>query len=140
METPQDKLTELSSLFDTSRENAERIWKEFFPRLVGLARAKLGGLPKRVYDEEDVALSAMKSYFRARDQGRLASVDGRDELWRLLAIIATRKVIAIYRRRAAPTKPDGKLAGESAFGSPQQDSGQIGIAGIADRNLLPECS
>lgn len=140
MNTPQDEATELSHLFDTSRENAERIWQEFYPRLVGLARAKLGGLPKRVYDEEDVALSAMKSYFRARDQGRLTSVDGRDELWRLLALITTRKVIAVYRKRAAKTKSDGKIAGESAFINANQGTNQIGIAGVADLTLLPECT
>lgn len=140
MDTPQEEATELSVLFDTSRENAERIWQEFFPRLVGLARAKLGALPKRVYDEEDVALSAMKSYFRARDQGRLANVDGREELWRLLALITTRKVIAVYRKRRAPTKPDGKVAGESAFINANQESEQVGIAGVADLNLLPECT
>src|SRR5438067_2490766 len=34
------------------------LWERYFQRLVGLARARLRGAPRRVSDEEDVALSA----------------------------------------------------------------------------------
>src|SRR4051794_21786656 len=40
------------------------LWKRYFPRLIGLARKKLRDAPKRVADEEDVALSAFDSFCR----------------------------------------------------------------------------
>lgn len=43
------------------------IWGRYFGRLVALARTKLRDTPAAWHDEEDVALSAMKSFFiRAR--------------------------------------------------------------------------
>ena len=43
-------------------EAQQRIWERYFERLVALARGKLGKL-RSYEDEEDVALSAMKSFF-----------------------------------------------------------------------------
>src|SRR5262245_43324907 len=43
---------------------AQPLWERYFSRLVGLARAKLQGLPRRAADEEDVALSAFDSFSR----------------------------------------------------------------------------
>jgi len=37
---------------------AQQLWQRYFHRLVGLARQKLRDTPRRVADEEDVALSA----------------------------------------------------------------------------------
>ena len=35
---------------------AQKLWQAYFQRLVGLARKKLRGTPRRAADEEDVAL------------------------------------------------------------------------------------
>ena len=63
---------------------AERIWAQCFPQLVLFARDRLRGLPRRAADEEDVALSAMDSFFRAAERGRFPDLADRDGLWRLL--------------------------------------------------------
>ena len=39
-----------------------QLWQRYFHRLVGLARGKLRELPRRMADEEDVALSAFDSF------------------------------------------------------------------------------
>jgi DNA-directed RNA polymerase specialized sigma24 family protein len=46
---------------------AQTLWERYFPKLVHLARAKLQGMGVRraAADEEDVALSAMTSFFKA---------------------------------------------------------------------------
>src|SRR5262249_37281756 len=41
---------------------AQELWNNYFHRLVGLARKKLEGAPRRAADEEDVALSAFTSF------------------------------------------------------------------------------
>ena len=40
---------------------AGQLWERYFGKLVRHARQKLEGYPRRVADEEDVALSAFKS-------------------------------------------------------------------------------
>ena len=52
---------------------AQQLWQRYFQRLVGLARQKLRDVPRRVADEEDVALSAFDSFCRNAEQGRFPS-------------------------------------------------------------------
>jgi DNA-directed RNA polymerase specialized sigma24 family protein len=56
-----------------------------------LARAKLRNAPRRVADEEDVALSAFDSFCRGAEAGRFPQITDRDSLWRLLVTITARK-------------------------------------------------
>jgi len=71
---------------------AEKLWERYFQRLVGLARTKLGALPRRIADEEDVALSAFDSFCQGAARGKFPQLDDRDNLWRLLVTITARKV------------------------------------------------
>lgn len=71
---------------------AGKLWERYFHRLVGLARLKLGDLPRRAADEEDVALSAFNSFFQAVNEGRIPQLEDRDNLWRVLVTITARKV------------------------------------------------
>ena len=48
----------------------QQLWQRYFHRLVALARQKLQSAPRRVGDEEDVALSAFASFCRAAEAGR----------------------------------------------------------------------
>ena len=48
--------------------------------------------PRRAADEEDIALSALDSLFRAEAAGRFPRLADRDALWRVLATITLRKV------------------------------------------------
>jgi DNA-directed RNA polymerase specialized sigma24 family protein len=70
---------------------AQRLWERYFRRLVGLARAKLRGAPRRAADEEDVALSAFDSFCRNAERGRFPQLADRDSLWRLLVTLTARK-------------------------------------------------
>jgi RNA polymerase sigma factor (sigma-70 family) len=75
------------------REGVQRLWERYCHRLVALARKKLGGLPRRAADEEDVALSAFDSFIRGAEQGRFPRLEDRDDLWQILVMITTRKAI-----------------------------------------------
>ncbi len=70
---------------------AERLWQQYFQRLVGLARHRLGTRPRRAADEEDVALSAFKSLCLGAAQGRFPQLSDRDSLWPLLVILTAHK-------------------------------------------------
>jgi DNA-directed RNA polymerase specialized sigma24 family protein len=85
------------------REAAQRLWDAYSRRLIGLARARLRGVPTRMSDEEDVALSAFDSLCRGAEEGRFPRLDDRDDLWQLLVMITVRKAIdlAQHERRAA---------------------------------------
>ncbi len=76
---------------------AQELWERYFRRLVSLARKKLQGAPRRAADEEDVALSAFDSFCRGAERGRFDQLADRDGLWRLLAVITTRKAAHLLR-------------------------------------------
>jgi RNA polymerase sigma factor (sigma-70 family) len=81
----------LGPLLEGDPAAAQQLWERYFQRLMGLARKKLHGAPRRAADEEDVALSAFDSFCRNAEQGRFPELADRDSLWRLLVTITARK-------------------------------------------------
>src|SRR5260221_6155963 len=79
------------------RASVQKLWELYFRRLVGLARKKLGDLPRRAAGEEDVALSAFDSFCRAAEQGRFPQLLDRDNLWRVLMVMTARKALHLVR-------------------------------------------
>jgi RNA polymerase sigma factor (sigma-70 family) len=73
------------------RAAVQKLWEGYYRRLVGLARKKLGDLPRRAADEEDVALSAFDSFCRGAEAGRFPQLEDRDDLWQVLVMITARK-------------------------------------------------
>lgn len=53
-----------------SETAAQQVWQRYFEKLVRLARRKLRSAPRRMADEEDVALSAFDSFCRHAACGR----------------------------------------------------------------------
>jgi DNA-directed RNA polymerase specialized sigma24 family protein len=91
---------------------ASRVWGRFSRRLQALARPRsqptvTGG----AYDEEDVALSAFAHFCFAVQKGRYPDLQGRDELWKLLARITMRK--ARDRAEHAQAQKRGGGTGQS---------------------------
>jgi DNA-directed RNA polymerase specialized sigma24 family protein len=76
---------------------AQQLWERYFQRLVGLARQQLRGTRNGVADGEDVALSAFDSFCRHAEKGRFPGLLDRDNLWRLLIVITTRKAARLIR-------------------------------------------
>jgi DNA-directed RNA polymerase specialized sigma24 family protein len=83
----------ISALKRGDQAAASGIWNSYFRRLVALARARLRDAPRRVADEEDVALSAFDSFCRRAQAGQFRSLHDRDDLWQILALITVRKAI-----------------------------------------------
>lgn len=72
-------------------EAAERLLEHFWPRMLGRARATLAGRPQRVADAEDVAQSALKSFWKWAKHGQHEGELHRDDLWRVAVTITLRK-------------------------------------------------
>jgi DNA-directed RNA polymerase specialized sigma24 family protein len=94
---------------------AQHLWEGYFRRLVGLARGKLQGLPRRAADEEDVALSAFASFCRGVECGRFPQLADRDDLWRLLVTITARKALHLARDERSQKRGGGAVRDEAAL-------------------------
>lgn len=120
-----------------SEPAAQKLWELYYEQLVRLARTKLGDLPRRAVDEEDVALSAFDSFYRGIAQGRYPKLSGRDDLWRLLVVITARKA-SDYRQHAQRQKRGGgRTVGESVFAGPGGEA-DGGLAQFIGREPTPE--
>jgi len=126
---------EITCLLDdlTNDDAAEVLWRHFFPKLVGYAELRMRGMPSKAQDEEDVALSAMHSFFAAAEMGQF-DLKSRDELWRLLVTITFRKISREKRRQYAQKRGGGITHIGNHVGDDENDP----INDIADSNRMPE--
>lgn len=101
----------INSLKTGDDEAAQLIWQRYFDKLVHLARRRLGTMPRRSADEEDVALSAFDSFCRAARDGRCPKLNDRSDLWKLLITITIRKANAQLASRPSCVKMAVKILG-----------------------------
>jgi DNA-directed RNA polymerase specialized sigma24 family protein len=133
------------------RAAAQKLWERYFQQLVRLARRKLRGTPRQAADEEDVALSAFDSFYRAAEAGRFPRLSDRDDLWQLLIIITDRKAADLaqhvrrqkrdYRKeRPEGERPNldsaGDQPGQAEFTSREPDPGFAAEVAEECRRLL----
>jgi DNA-directed RNA polymerase specialized sigma24 family protein len=117
---------------------AEALWRRYFPELVRLARDKLGDAPRAVADEEDVALSAMDSFFDAAQRGRFPDLADRHDLWRLLLQMTVRKVVDLKRRETRQRRGGGRVRHVSALSETRSESDSGALARIVGDTPTPE--
>src|SRR3954452_21837621 len=102
---------------------AQHLWERYFARMVELARNKLRASVSRAADEEDVALSAFHSFFRAASEQRFPRLANRDDLWQVLVMLTARKAIdqrkyeSRKKRADAATKSLDEAALDSVIGA-----------------------
>ncbi len=70
---------------------SHRLWDRYFTKIARLAQGRLRIAAGGPTDGEDVALSVFESFFRGAADGRFERLDSREDLWRLLVTIASRK-------------------------------------------------
>jgi DNA-directed RNA polymerase specialized sigma24 family protein len=127
----------LVALKDNDPAAAQKLWESYYKKLLRLSGRLIGALPKRVADEEDLALSAMKSFVMGAQKGRFPRLDDETDLWRILVTITSRKVSAHRRRHFAARRNHGAVRGESVF--PQgDDKGPGGIGAMAGQEPTPD--
>ena len=135
---PKEEVTQwIKHLADGNQLAAENIWNEYFGKLVRLARRKLDGMPLRDIDEEDVALSAMNSFYLGVTKGEFGALSNRTDLWKLLVTITARKATARLRRHFAQKRGGGGVRGESIF-LQNENLRNEGIGNILGHEPTPE--
>ena len=123
-------------LAEGDADAAEKIWNDYFGKLVRLAKRKLEGIPNRDADEEDAAISAMNSFYHGLAQRKFDHLHNRDDLWKLLVTITARKATARRRAYFAQKRGGGKVRGESVF--VYQEARQDGLAQVLGTEPTPE--
>jgi DNA-directed RNA polymerase specialized sigma24 family protein len=99
----------ISALKEGDQAAAQVLWEAYFRRLVGLAYARLRNAPRRIADEEDVALSAFDSFCRGAQAGRFPRLDDRNDLWQILVLITVRKAIDLRNYEGRPSRGKGRV-------------------------------
>lgn len=113
---PGHSVTELLQKLQAGESSADReIWERYVARLIKLARARLPRIPRRAFDEEDVAVTAFEAFLRGVADGRFKQLDNREDLWQVLAMLTERRAIALVRHELAEKRGGGRIRGESAF-------------------------
>jgi DNA-directed RNA polymerase specialized sigma24 family protein len=113
------------------RAAAQQLWEAYFQRLVGLARARLQNTARRVADEEDVALSALNSFYRRVERGEFPQLQDRDDLWQLLFVLTVRKAISLVRYQGRRARASGRVQSLA-------DLERLGAAAILGPEPTPE--
>jgi ECF sigma factor len=96
-------------------DEARRLWDRYFERLSRVAGSRLTPRTRRTVDGEDIALSALRTFCDRARRDPAPRVSGGDDLWRLLATIATRKAVGRIRGEMRKKRGGGRLLGESAL-------------------------
>ncbi|MEW4561528.1 ECF-type sigma factor [Bremerella sp. JC770] len=110
-------------------ESAAPLFERYFPRVARYVRRKLGKTTRRVVDEEDIAIATMHVCLDKIQRGMLTALSNREQLWRMMATVASRQVIDLRRRVYANCRGGGTVRGESVF---FHEDGS-GISQVADK-------
>ena len=120
------------------RAAAQPLWENYCRQLVTRARRRLGGVPRRAADEEDVALSAFDSFCRAAERGRFPDLHDRDDLWQLLVLIADRKACDLANHERRQRRGGGAVLDEAALGRGGAEAGAEPLERVPSPEPSPE--
>lgn len=128
----------LHSMSQHSSQAMEAIWQAYFEQLAQFAKGRLAQAPRRAADEEDIALSAMMSFYKGAKAKRFPKLDDRHDLWKILLTITARKVQKRVRHQTAQKRGGGRERGESAFTASHSESDRAGIGEVLGNEPTPE--
>ncbi|SMP44010.1 RNA polymerase sigma factor, sigma-70 family [Neorhodopirellula lusitana] len=128
-------------------EATRRLWDMYFQRMVLLARKRLRGMSGLARDEEDVALSAFKSFCLGLQRGKYDAEHRSTNLWPLLVTITVRKAVDLIRyenRQKRSSKRESEASSVSTTAPVNVDEliaseptpEQVALAAEAFENLL----
>lgn len=117
---------------------AQNLWNHFVSRLYELGRNKLRPETRRVYDEEDAAVSAFHSVCAGIAAGRFPDLRDRESLWHLLLAITARKAARRRRYDTRQRRDVRRTLSDSVFASPGDEDMRAGVDALVSREPSPE--
>lgn len=115
-----------------------RLWERYAARLVQLAEQRLGPAPRRVSDEEDLALSVFRSLCHGAAAGRFAELSSRDKLWWLLLAITRQKAVSRIRSETAQMRGRGQVVGETELRNPSNGRSDFQLDELVGTEPTPD--
>src|SRR3974390_2620379 len=86
----------IGALKTGDQDAARNLWDSYFQKLIRLVEKKLPCQARRAFHEEDVAISAIKSFCFGVAAEKFPDLTDRGNLWAVLVVIATRKAHAYF--------------------------------------------
>lgn len=111
---------------DGNLEAFATLWHRYIDGLLEVARTKLGGIPRRVANEDDIAQSVFASLHDAVQKGHYPDLNDRGDLWQILLNLAERKAIDWKRFMGRDRRDFRRTEGESAGGMNSSSESQSG--------------
>ncbi|MEM0924976.1 MAG: ECF-type sigma factor [Planctomycetota bacterium] len=96
------------TVYVVSDEEANELWREFYPKLKRAIAYRVRDVRLPVTDESEIAASAINSFITGVKQGRLPQTQDNNSLWKLLKTIAIRKANDHRKRHKAQKRGGGK--------------------------------
>ncbi len=103
----------IEQLAAADQDAASRLWAHFCHRLMVFARGRMSPSTRRIYDEEDAAVSAFRSLCRGIEAQRFPDVGDRGNLWALLVVITSRKIANQFRYEHQQRRDANQTLGET---------------------------
>jgi hypothetical protein len=98
----------LQALRDGDSQAADGLWSAYYHLMCDLASRKIGRLPNLLVDQEDVALSAFKSFYVGMREDKFPTLKDRQGLWPLLIALTVRKAVDSIRYETRQKRGGGK--------------------------------
>lgn len=95
-------------------EAEQQLWNKYADRIAEIARRTMRHSTNRVLDEEDIVIVTIKSLLNGIRTDRFPELHHRDQLWRLLTVITTRKATAAMDQDRRQKRGSGEVRGDSA--------------------------
>lgn len=116
---------------------ASLLWEHFCQRLMSYARGRLSSKTRRVYDEEDAAVSAFRSLCRGIEAQKFPEVSDRGNLWALLVVITSRKILNRHRYENQDRRDTSRTFPESILQSADSMESSL-LSTLPSREPTPE--
>ena len=125
---------------DGNLEAFTTLWHRYIDGLLEVARTKLGGIPRRVANEDDIAQAVFASLHDAVQKGHYPDLNDRGDLWQILLNLAERKAIDWKRFMGRDRRDFRRTESESAGDkvSPSESQAGAGMANFACPDPTPE--
>jgi DNA-directed RNA polymerase specialized sigma24 family protein len=129
--------TLLKKLPDESAAN--KLYQRFVEQVVTLARQKLGGIPRRDSDEEDITQEVFEGFFRGVRDRKFLDLNDRHDLWQILFMLTERKAADAKRKFFSQKRGAGRVSGESGVDNLQDSQGvKMGLAAFPGQDPTPD--